>query len=115
YRGYDIYGAPPPSSGGVALIEILNILEGYDLSKAGDRSAASIHLTIEAFRRAMYDRADFMGDPDFSKVPTPQLIDKKYASEWRETIDPDHATNSRALKRPQFADLDRLALANIDP
>ena len=84
YRGYDIIGAPPPSSGGTALIEILNILEGFDLAKTGNRSAETIHLTAEAFRRAFYDRADFMGDPDFSKVPVPQLIDKKYAEAWRE-------------------------------
>jgi gamma-glutamyltranspeptidase/glutathione hydrolase len=115
YRGYEIIAGPPPTSGGVALIEVLNILEGFDLSKIGNRSAASIHLTSEAFRRAMFDRADFMGDPDFAKVPTPQLIDKKYASVWRESIDPDHATPSRQLRRPPFADLDRLALANIEP
>ena len=65
YRGYDIISAPPPSSGGVALVEILNILEGYDLAKQGDRSAESIHLTAEAFQRAFFDRAEFMGDPDF--------------------------------------------------
>jgi gamma-glutamyltranspeptidase / glutathione hydrolase len=115
YRGYEIIGAPPPSSGGVAVIEILNILEGFDLARLGNRSAASIHVTSEAFRRAMYDRADFMGDPDFSQVPTPQLIDKKYAAAWRESIDPDRASLSRQLKRPPFAALDRLALAKINP
>ena len=78
YRGDEIISAPPPSSGGIALMEILNILEGYDLAKAGDRSAASVHLTVEAFRRAFYDRAEFLGDPDFSKIPVAQLIDKKY-------------------------------------
>ena len=115
YRGYEVIGAPPPSSGGVALIEALNILEGYDLAQLGNRSASSIHLTTEAFRRAMYDRADFMGDPDFAKVPVAPLIDKKYGASWRESIDPDHASPSRQLHRPQFADLDRLALAHIDP
>src|SRR6266481_739360 len=74
YRGYDIISAPPPSSGGVALVEILNILEGFDLAKLGNRSAQTIHLEAEAFRRAFYDRADFMGDPDFAKVPVAQLI-----------------------------------------
>src|SRR5579864_407678 len=64
YRSTEIISAPPPSSGGVALMEILNILEGYDLARAGDRSAASMHLTVEAFRRAFYDRAEFLGDPD---------------------------------------------------
>lgn len=100
YRGYDIFSAPPPSSGGTALVEILNILEGYDLAKLGDRSAQSIHFTAEAFRRAYFDRAEFMGDPDFSKIPVAQLIDKNYAAAWRDTIDPRHASSSKDLKRP---------------
>ena len=109
YRGYDIISAPPPSSGGAGLIEILNILEGFDLTKFGNRSAEAIHLTSEAFRRAFFDRADFMGDPDFSKVPVPQLIDKKYAAAWRETIDPKHASPSAELKRPPFEGLEQVA------
>jgi len=110
YRGYDIISAPPPSSGGVALTEILNILEGYDLAKLGNRSAAAIHLTAEAFRRTFYDRAEFMGDPDFSKIPVPQLIDKRYAEAWRESIDPNHASVSKDLKRPaNFNELERVA------
>lgn len=100
YRGYEIISAPPPSSGGTVLIETLNILEGYDLAKAGSRSAESVHLTTEAFRRAFYDRAEFLGDPDFSKLPIAQLTDKKYAEAWRATIDPDHATPSKDLQRP---------------
>ena len=76
YRGYEMISAPPPSSGGVALVEILNILEGYDLAKLGNRSAESIHLTAEAFQRAFFDRTEFLGDPDFSKIPVAQLIDK---------------------------------------
>jgi gamma-glutamyltranspeptidase/glutathione hydrolase len=110
YRGYDIISAPPPSSGGVALVEILNILEGFDLAKFGNRSADAIHLEAEAFRRAFYDRADFMGDPDFAKVPVPQLIDKKYAAAWRDSIDPNHASASKDLKRPSiFSELERVA------
>lgn len=110
YRGYEVISAPPPSSGGVALIEILNILEGFDLAKFGNRSAATIHLTAEAFRRAFYDRAEFLGDPDFSKIPVPQLIDKRYAAAWRDTIDPNHASVSRDLKRPRiFNELERVA------
>ncbi len=107
YRGYDIISAPPPSSGGVALIEILNILEGYDLAKLGNRSAAAIHLETEAFRRAFYDRADFLGDPDYSKVPVAQLIDKKYAAAWRDSINLNHASASENLKRPSFGELER--------
>lgn len=114
YRGYDIIGAPPPSSGGTALVEILNILEGYDLAKFGNRSAAAIHLTTEAFRRAFYDRAEFLGDPDFTKIPVPQLIDKRYAEAWRESIDPNHASVSKELKRPAvFNELERVA--NLRP
>jgi len=109
YRGYDIISAPPPSSGGVALVEILNILEGYDLAKSGNRSADAIHLETEAFRRAFYDRSDFMGDPDFAKVPVAQLIDKKYAAAWRDSIDINHASLSKDLKRPSFSELERVA------
>jgi gamma-glutamyltranspeptidase/glutathione hydrolase len=112
YRGYDIISAPPPSSGGVALIEILNILEGFDLAKLGNRSAVAIHLEVEAFRRAFYDRADFMGDPDFSQVPVAQLIDKKYAEAWRESIDLNHASGSKDLKRPSFDELERVAVSH---
>jgi gamma-glutamyltranspeptidase / glutathione hydrolase len=109
YRGYEIISAPPPSSGGVALVEILNILEGFDLTKYGNGSAEDIHLEAEAFRRAFYDRADFMGDPDFAKVPVAQLIDKKYAAAWRDSIDASHASVSKDLKRPSFGELERQA------
>jgi len=110
YRDYQIISAPPPSSGGIALVEILNILEGYNLAKLGNRSAETIHLTAEAFRRAFYDRAEFLGDPDFSKIPVAQLIDKKYAAGWRATIDPQHASVSGELKRPsEFNELERVA------
>ena len=110
YRGYEIFSAPPPSSGGTALVEILNILEGFDLARLGNRSAQSVHLTVEAFRRAFYDRAEFLGDPDFAKIPIPQLIDKRYAEAWRESIDPNHATASGELKRPKvFNELERVA------
>jgi gamma-glutamyltranspeptidase/glutathione hydrolase len=116
YRGYEIISAPPPSSGGIALIEILNILEGYDLGKAGDRSAASVHLTVEAFRRAFYDRAEFLGDPDFSKIPVAQLIDKKYGTAWRESIDPTQASVSKDLKRPAiFSELEQYASQHSQP
>jgi len=110
YRGYDIISAPPPSAGGVALVEILNILEGFDLAKLGNRSADAIHLEAEAFRRAFYDRTEFMGDPDFAKVPVAQLIDKKYAAAWRGSIDLYHASVSQDLKRPSiFNELERVA------
>ena len=109
YRGYQVISAPPPSSGGVALLETLNILEGYDLRALGSRSAKSIHLTVESFRRAFFDRAEFMSDPDFTPVPVAQLIDKQYAAHWRESIDAVQATPSDRLNRPKFQDLDQLA------
>jgi gamma-glutamyltranspeptidase / glutathione hydrolase len=116
YRGYDIISAPPPSSGGVALVEILNILEGYDLAKQGDRSAETIHLTAEAFQRSFFDRTEFMGDPDFSKIPVAQLIDKRYAEAWRESIPLRKATPSGDVKRPAiFSQLDRYASAHPQP
>jgi gamma-glutamyltranspeptidase/glutathione hydrolase len=110
YRGYEIVSAPPPSSGGTVLVESLNILEAFDLGKMQSRSSESIHFTVEAFRRAFFDRAEFMGDPDFSKIPVAQLVDKRYAAAWRETIDPVHATPSRELKRPAiFSQLEQYA------
>jgi gamma-glutamyltranspeptidase / glutathione hydrolase len=116
YRGYDVISAPPPSSGGIALLEILNILEGYDLANFGNRSAQAIHLTTEAFRRAFYDRTEFLGDPDFSKIPVAQLIDKRYAAGWRESIDPAHASPSRDLHRPAvFSELEQYAESHPDP
>jgi gamma-glutamyltranspeptidase / glutathione hydrolase len=110
YRGYEIISAPPPSSGGITLLETLNILEGYDLFRMGNRSADAIHLTAEAFRRAFYDRAEFLGDPDFTQLPVPQLIDKKYANAWRESLNLERASDSKELRRPSgFGELDRPA------
>jgi gamma-glutamyltranspeptidase / glutathione hydrolase len=116
YRGYEIISTPPPSSGGTVLIESLNILEGYDLAKMENRSAQSIHFTTEAFRRAFFDRAEFMGDPDFSKIPVAQLIDKKYGAAWRDSIDADHASPSKELKRPAiFSEMEQYAAAHPQP
>jgi gamma-glutamyltranspeptidase / glutathione hydrolase len=116
YRGYEIISSPPPSSGGTVLIESLNILEGYDLAKMGSRSAESIHFTTEAFRRAFFDRAEFMGDPDFSKIPVSQLIDKKYGAAWRDSIDAAHSSPSKELKRPAiFSQLDQYAASHPQP
>ena len=113
YRGYDVISAPPPSSGVLVLVESLNILEAFDLAKMQSRSSESIHFTVEAFRRAFFDRAEFMGDPDFSKIPVAQLVDKRYAAAWRESIDPAHATPSRELKRPAiFSQLEQYAASH---
>src|ERR1041385_757476 len=98
YRGYEIISMPPPSSGGAVLIEMLNILEGYDLKKMDAASSERYHLMTEAMRRAFADRAEYMGDTDFVKVPIAGLIDKKYAAQLRSTINPDHASTSEQVK-----------------
>ena len=100
YRGLEVISAPPPSSGGIALLEILNILEGYDLGKSGLDSAESIHLITEAYRRAFFDRAQFLGDPEFNDLPVLQLTDKNYARAWRSSIEPQQASVSAKLTRP---------------
>ncbi|HEY1939312.1 MAG TPA: gamma-glutamyltransferase [Candidatus Angelobacter sp.] len=111
YRGYEIISAPPPSSGGITMIEALNILEGYNLGAMGDRSADSIHVTVEAFRRAFFDRAELLGDSDFTPIPVAQLIDKKYAEGWRQSLDMMRATDSKDVRRPSgFGALDRSAM-----
>jgi gamma-glutamyltranspeptidase/glutathione hydrolase len=96
YRGYDIVSMPPPSSGGVELIEMLNILEGYDLSH--EDAGQTMHLMVEAMKRAYADRALFLGDPDQVKAPIEKLVSKDYAAAWRATIDPEHATPASAIR-----------------
>ena len=100
FHNYTVLSAPPPSSGGIVLLSALNILEGYDLARMDDRSAAWIHLITEAYRRAYMDRAEYLGDPDYNGIPTREMISKEYADAWRQSILPDKATPSSALKRP---------------
>ena len=95
YRGYHIVTAPPPSSGGIALAEMLNILSGYDLGKL-DR-VHKVHLVVEAMRRAYRDRAEYLGDPDYVKMPVAELISTLYAAGLRASIHPDKATPSDML------------------
>lgn len=94
YRGYEFVSAPPPSSGGVTLCEILNVLEGYDLKASGFNSAQTIHTMTEAMRHAYMDRNTFLGDPAFVKNPTEKLLSKEYAAEIRKQIQPELATPS---------------------
>jgi gamma-glutamyltranspeptidase / glutathione hydrolase len=94
YRGYSIASMPPPSSGGAHVIQMLNILEGYDLKKSGQDTADTIHRLVEAMRRAYADRAKFLGDPDFVKIPLAGIVSKVYAAKLREGIDLTHATRS---------------------
>lgn len=105
YRGYDIYSMPPPSSGGVHLIQLLNILEGYPIRDHGHNSAQTIHLLAEAMKRAYADRSRYLGDPDFVEVPVGWLTSKKYAARLRRQIDSEAPTPSRRLAPGvQFAD-----------
>lgn len=97
YRGYEIVTMPPPSSGGIVLLQVLNMLEGYDVKSLGFNSAAKYHLLAETMRRAFADRSEFMADPDFAAVPVNELIDKSYAAERRSTIDLHHASRSRSV------------------
>ena len=97
YRGYDVFSMPAPSSGGTALIEMLNVLEGYDLKQQGFHSAAGVHLVAEAMRRAFADRARYLGDPAFNPglaATVERLVSKEYAQELRRTIRPDRASVS---------------------
>src|SRR6478752_3983863 len=98
YRGYHVVSAPPPSSGGVVVCEILNILEGYPLKDLGFRSAQAVHYQIEAMRHAYVDRNSYLGDPDFVKNPLDRLLDKGYAEKIRAVIDPKKAGVSKDIK-----------------
>jgi gamma-glutamyltranspeptidase/glutathione hydrolase len=98
YRGYDVYAPPPPSSGGTVLVEMLNILENFDLRKQGRWSPQTLHVMIEAMRRAYCDRARFLGDPAFVKNP-PYLTAKPYAQRLAAGIDLHHATRSEDLAK----------------
>ncbi|HZS09934.1 MAG TPA: gamma-glutamyltransferase [Blastocatellia bacterium] len=97
YRGHEIITMPPPSSGGVALIEMLNIIEKYNLKEMGFGSSQSTHLKVEAMRRAFADRAQFLGDPDFVKVPVAGLTSRTYAEKLAATINPDRASTSEQV------------------
>jgi gamma-glutamyltranspeptidase/glutathione hydrolase len=98
YRGHEIISMPPPSSGGAVLLEMLNILEGFDLSKLEASSSDRYHLMAEAMRRAFADRAEYMGDTDFVKVPIAGLTDKEYAAKLRATINTERASSSAEVR-----------------
>ncbi|MBS1229514.1 MAG: gamma-glutamyltransferase 1 [Proteobacteria bacterium] len=98
YRGYHVVSAPPPSSGGVVICEMLNTLEGYPLKDLGFRSAQAVHYQIEAMRHAYVDRNSYLGDPDFVKNPIARLTDKAYAAKLRAVIAADRAAVSKDLK-----------------
>jgi gamma-glutamyltranspeptidase / glutathione hydrolase len=98
YRGYSVISSPPPSSGGTAICETLNILEGYDLKALGFHSAAAVHLMVEAMRHAFMDRNTYLGDPAFTNNPLERLLSKDYAAAIRARIDPDKASISKDVQ-----------------
>jgi gamma-glutamyltranspeptidase/glutathione hydrolase len=104
YRGYEIISSPPPSSGGVIICEILNVLEGYPLSYLGADSAETVHVMVEAMRHAYVDRNSALGDPDFVDNPVSKLLDKGYAKDIRDKIDPFRAGVSQDLMPKGFGE-----------
>lgn len=101
YRGHEILTMPPPSSGGVAMLQMLQMLERYDLRSMGAGSAQLLHLQVEAMRRAFADRAHYLGDPDFVDVPVAGLTSRAYADRLAATIDPARASNSEKIGHGQ--------------
>jgi gamma-glutamyltranspeptidase / glutathione hydrolase len=98
YRGHEIITMPPPSSGGIVMLQVLNMLESMDVARMHHNSAAKYHVVAEAMRRAFADRAEYMGDPDFADVPVQRLIDKQYAETRRRTIDLTKASSSKEIR-----------------
>lgn len=103
YRGHEILSMPPPSSGGIVMLQVLNMLEGDDIRAMGSGSSAKFHVLAEAMRRSFADRAEYMADADFADVPVAKLIDKKYAAERRATIDLEKASASKDIKFGNFS------------
>ena len=98
YKDYDLITSPPPSSGGVGILEMMGLLEGTGYQKAGAGSAAATHYVAEAMKRCYADRSQFLGDPDFVRVPVTGLLNKAYLVKLRAGIDPDHATPSSRIQ-----------------
>jgi gamma-glutamyltranspeptidase/glutathione hydrolase len=103
YRGYEIITMPPPSSGGIVMLQTLNMLENYDLRRMEYNSLQKYHVLAEALRRSFADRAEFMGDPDFVNVPAAELISKNYANKRAATIDLTKASKSSEIKSGEIA------------
>jgi gamma-glutamyltranspeptidase/glutathione hydrolase len=102
YKGYTILTAPPPSSGGIGILQMLGMLEGTGYEKGGAGSASVVHYMTEAMRRYFADRSEYLGDSDFFKVPTASLLDPKYIAKRRASIDPVHATPGTEIKPGVF-------------
>lgn len=112
FKGYRVVSAAPPSSGGVVLIEMLNMLEALDVTE--QPAAQQVHRMIEAMRRAYEDRARYLGDPDFVEMPLERLLDPAWARERLRDFDPDHAGESRPMAEPTGAGMDTTHFSIID-
>jgi len=114
YHGYEVITFPPPSSGGIALIEMLQMLEPYDVASMRWQSARYLHLLTEVMRRAFADRAEFLGDPDFVKLPVAQLTSRAFADERRKTIDLEHASTSKEIRAGAIESSDTTHFSIVD-
>jgi gamma-glutamyltranspeptidase / glutathione hydrolase len=103
YRDYEIITSPPPSSGGIGILQMLAMLDGSGYEKSGAGSAAAIHYVAEVERRFYADRSEYFGDPDFYKMPTQKLLDPRYIASRRNSIDPQHATSSEQIRPGNLA------------
>ncbi|MDQ3043304.1 MAG: gamma-glutamyltransferase, partial [Acidobacteriota bacterium] len=118
YRGHEIISMPPPSSGGIVLLQALNVLENYDLRSMGHNSSKKYHILAETLRRSFADRAEFMADPDFAVVPAADLVAKSYAEKRRATIDLSKATKSSDIRAGEIAakeSMDTTHFTVVDP
>ncbi len=118
YRGHEIISMPPPSSGGIVLLQALNVLENYDLRSMGHNSSKKYHILAETLRRSFADRAEFMADPDFAVIPVADLIAKSYAEKRRATIDLSKATKSSDIRAGEIAakeSMDTTHFTVVDP
>lgn len=113
YRGYDVFELPPNGQG-LAALEMLNLLEGYDLKTMGFNSPETLHAMVEAKKLAFADRAKYYADPDFAKIPLAGLLSKNYAAERRKLIDPDRAAKSVAPGNPSLGQSDTIYLCTAD-
>jgi len=114
YRDYEVVTSPPPSSGGIGILQMLGMLEGSGYEKSGAGSAATIHYVAEVMRRFYADRSEYFGDPDFVKVPMPKLLDPRYIASRRNSIDPQHATPSDQIRPGDLGPYEKTETTHYD-
>ena len=114
YRDYEVVTSPPPSSGGIGILQMLGMLEGSGYEKSGAGSAASIHYVAEVMRRFYADRSEYFGDPDFVKVPIQKLLDPRYIASRRNSIDPQHATPSDQIRPGDLGPYEKTETTHFD-